>query len=79
LNSFQGDVTETSSNADTLWDGLAGKLELPLFLTSKEYASIYMEERTMEIIDDTVIVVSVSSPPEEDDEPEPEHALTESV
>jgi hypothetical protein len=60
-----------------MWDDLTGKQELHLFLTFEEYVSVDKEEETMEIIDNTVIVESVSSPLEEDDEPEPEHVSIE--
>jgi hypothetical protein len=69
LDSFQEVVTAASSNDNIsckMWDDLAGKLDLPPSLTFEE---------TMEIMDDTAIVESVSSPPEDDDdEPEPQCA-----
>jgi hypothetical protein len=82
LDRFQEDVTEASLNEDTscvMRDDLAGKLELPpSLLTFKDYVSIDKEEETMHIMDDALIVKSVSSPPEEeDDEPEPEHVSPE--
>jgi hypothetical protein len=81
LDRFQEDVTEASLNEDTscvMRDDLAGKLEIPPSLTFEDYVSIDKEEETMDIMDDVVIVKSVSSPPEEeDDEPEPEHVSPE--
>jgi hypothetical protein len=63
LDSFQGDVTEASSNKDTsceMWDDLAGKLKHPASFTFKEYVSIHKKEKTMEIMDDAAIMESVS-------------------